>query len=222
MSAFERGQCRREKMIAPTRASHSLECERRLWNDVCLHCRNSTPTQYEVVCRTCKRQFKEREESWKDTHYLRGGYHFCRTPGCWSHTMKRGSKSCFIHYDTGAESSPVLKVEHLPPPNRAVKTEARSRSRSRDAQSAPSPSLGYGGQSRAKSERSRSRSGSCCWSRSSSRSSSPSLARVTMMRPACSRKKVKQWVRNTCSDEELCELLAVCASEVNRRFGLNP
>ena len=204
-------QSHTERDMAPRIAPWSLRCERELWNNTCLRCKTGQPKKESVVCKTCKENFQAAEgERWKDSYYLQGGFHFCRIPGCWTHTMQRGSNMCHKHSDVKAERllSPSNAVKAEPAPTNAVKAEP-----------APSPSRGYSGYRGAARSRSRTaksaRSGS--WY-SRSRSSSPSIAQITTMRPACNHKKVHQWIRRTCTDDQLAELIGVCAAEVSHRF----
>ena len=145
---------------------------------------------------------------------MQGGYHFCRILGCWTHAMRRGSKRCHKHLDVKGERllSPSNAVKIEPAPTNAVKAEP-----------APSPSRGYSGYRGAAKPQSRSRSRNAKSARSGSwysrsRSSSPSIARITTVMRTCNRKKVHRWIRRTCTDDELAEVIQVCATEMSHRL----
>ena len=201
--------------MAPHIAPWSLRCERELWNNTCLRCKNGQSRKDRVVCKTCQDRFQAAEgESWKDSYYLQGGFHFCRVPGCWTHTIKRGSKRCFNHWDG--------KAERLLSPSNAVKAE-RAPTNAVKGELSPSPSRGYSGYRGAAKPQSRSRSRSAKSARSgswysASRSSSPSIARITTVRRACTARRVHHWIRQKCTDDELAELIQVCGTEAGNRF----
>ena len=115
--------------------------ETKLWGH-CLRCRAQSKQNW-VICTACWKSANEPErESWKKSHWRRGGFFFCEVPQCYESCISVDEPMCLVH-SANAETSPVTTARVVSPPRGdAAKDGGASRGVKRERLASPEDTRG--------------------------------------------------------------------------------